>query len=79
MVFMIIQLYQLGKCLCDNVILVITICYELLRNDEMKMTECAAYGTHHDPPSSVGAAEYDSINDTQLSDTMLSPHDDHTS
>ena len=43
------------------------------------MTECAAYGTHHDPPSSVGAAEYDSINETQLSDTMLSPHDDHTS
>ena len=44
----------------------------------MKMTECAAYGTHHDPPSSVGAVEYDSINETQLSDTMLSPHDDHT-
>ena len=28
MVFMIIQLYQLGKYLCDNVILIITICYE---------------------------------------------------
>ena len=42
----------------------------------MKMTECAAYGTHHDPseqPRPV-AAEYESIDETQQTDddTMMS-------
>ena len=43
------------------------------------MTECAAYSTRDDPLQFCSvAAEYDSIDETQLTKATLTPHDEHT-